>query len=100
MLDLLGGRGGEGGGDGALFDVPACRIRLYLAYRNDSGNNVPHRRSKGRENGERKGRGSKTRQDKTKLHWTGLNRERASEPEQSWESLTKSRENNNKKKEE
>ena len=74
MLDLLGGRGGEGGGDGALFDVPACRIRLYLAYRNDSGNNVPHRRSKGRENGEkgreeRKGRRSKTRQDKTTLDW-------------------------------
>lgn len=47
---------------------------------------------------ERRGKEGEAKQDKTKLHWTGLNRERVSEPEQSWESLTKSRENNNKKK--
>jgi len=82
VLGLLGGRGGEGGGDDALFDVPACQIRLYLACCNDSGNNVPHRRSERREverREERKGKEGeakqdKARQDRTTLDWSGLGR--------------------------
>lgn len=75
MLGLLGGRGGEGGGDDALFDVPTCQIRLYLACCNDSGNNAPHRRSEGREverREERRGKEGEAKQDKTRQNYTGL----------------------------
>ena len=84
MLGLLGGRGGEGGVDGALFDVPAHQICVYLACRSDSGSNVPHRRSEWREGEGRERRRGKEREARQgEARQTGLGREETGELGQS-----------------